>query len=107
MPLDLLDIILLLIGAGIFWWLIGGWTSFRQPRVFGPLLVVLACVAMAIWASAGIDAIRAGQDQPLGADGFGTLALVALLVAAAAFGWALVAGYKLRAGRQPRQPAAD
>lgn len=102
MPLDLLDILLLLIGAGIFWWLIGGWESFRQPGVFGPLLVVVACVAAAAWASAGIDAIRAGQDQPLSADRFGTFALMVMLVAAVAFGWALVAGYRLRAARKAR-----
>lgn len=102
MTLDLLDILLLLVGAGIFWWLIGGWSSLRTPRVFLPLLVVAACVALAAWASAGIDAIRAGETRPLTAEAFGRTTLVAMVVAAVALGWALLAGYRLRAARKER-----
>lgn len=100
MTFDLLDILLLLVGAGIFWWLIGGWSSLRTPRVFAPLVVAALCVAIGAWASAGIDAIRAGAARPFSAEAFGRLTVAAMVVATIAFGWALVAGYRLRVARK-------
>lgn len=99
MPVDLMDLVKLAVTAGVIWWLIGGWASFRQPRVFVPLLLVVPCLAIGAWASAGIDAIRAGEDRPLSAEGLGQLALVAMLLAVGCLGWAVVAGFQLRRAR--------
>jgi hypothetical protein len=103
-PTGVLTIAKLLVAAGLTWWLVGGWPSLRTPRVLLPLLLTMACVALGAWASAGIDAVRAGEARPLSPTALANLAFGAMILAGIAFGWAMLAGYRLRQQRAGSPP---